>query len=169
MKLRTLILALTFLMVPLASHAQRPFEQRGIVMLQTEKVFFDRVAGMGAFEVYVKELIDAVDGAVAKLPKSSASSGFLVVAVKPGGRSRVWLDIEPTISGEAAHAIDTAAENVYPLLVKSGVIVFAIKFSLWGGDPPKGMVPRPKEWEPEAEKAGGEIELGDLVLRVWPD
>lgn len=150
-------------------HAQRPFEQRGITMLQTEKVFFERVVGMGAFEVYVKDLVDAVDDAVVKLPKGSPTGGFLVVAVKPGGRSRVWLDVATPPADDVAKAIVSAAQNVYPLSVKNGVVLFAIKLSLWGGEPPKGMVPRPKEWESEAERAGGSIELSELVLRVWPD
>ena len=166
---RLLILVLALLVTSRECHAQRAFEPRGIIMLQTEKVFFERVPGMGAFEVYVKELVDAVNATVAKLPSSAPASGFLVVAVKSGGRSRVWLDSESQISDEAAQAIKTAAQQVYPVLVKNGVVLFAIKVSLWGGESPKGMVPRPSEWEAEAEKAGGEIELGDLVLRVWPD
>lgn len=166
---RLLILVLALLVTSRVCHAQRAFEQGGIIMLQTEKLFFERVPGMGAFEVYVKQLVDAVNAAVANLPRSKPANGFLVVAVKPGGRSRVWLDSGPQLSDEAAQAIKTAAQQVYPVLVKNGVVLFAIKVSLWGAEPPKGMVPRPKEWEAEAEKAGGEIELGDLVLRVWPD
>lgn len=150
-------------------HGERPFEQRGIAILQTQNVFFERVPGMGAFEVYVKQLVDAVDGAVAKLPKSSPAGGFLVVAVKPDGRSRVWLDVAPPLTTDAATAITSAAHKVYPVAVKKGVILFAVKVSLWGGEPPQGMVPRPQEWEAEADKVGGSIELGDLVLRVWPD
>ena len=169
MALRIIIFALVFFMAPFQSHAQRPFEQRGITMLQTEEVFFGRVAGMGAFEVYVKEVVDAVDRSVGKLPTSEPSSGFLVVAVQPGGRSRVWLDVTPQLTDAAATSITAAVQNVYPLIVKNGVVLFAIKLSLWGGESPKGMVPRPKEWEGEADKAGGEIELGELVLRVWPD
>lgn len=169
MNLRALVLAVFLLTTVPVCHAERPFEQRGITMLQTREVFFERVASMGAFEVYVKTLVDAVDGAVAKRPKSSPSGGFLVVAVKPDGRSRAWLDVEPPLNDEIADSIVSVAQNVYPLSVKKGVVLFAIKISLWGGEPPKGMVPRPKEWEPEADKVGGPIELGDLVLRVWPD
>lgn len=150
-------------------HAERPFEQRGITMLQTEKVFFERVSGMKAFEVYVKDLVDAVDGVVGKLPKGSPTGGFLVVAVKPDGRSRAWLDVATPPADDVAKAIVSAAQNVYPLSIKNGVVLFAVKLTLWGGEPPKGMVPRPKEWEVEAERAGGSIELSELVLRVWPD
>jgi hypothetical protein len=103
------------------------------------------------------------------MPQSSPSAGFLVVAVKPGRRSRVWLDVAPQLSDGVANAIHSAALQVDPMLVKDGVALFAIKISLWGGAPPKVMVPRPKEWASEAEKAGGSIELGDLVLRVWPN
>jgi hypothetical protein len=79
------------------------------------------------------------------------------------------LDVAPQLTEDVAKAIETAARSVYPMLVKEGVVLFAVKISLWGGEPPKGMVPHPKEWESEADKAGGSIELGELVLRVWPD
>ncbi len=166
---RVISIVLLLFVIMSECYAQRPFEQRGITMLQTQKVFFERVSGMKAFEVYVKELVDAVDGAVAKLPKGSPTGGFLVVAVKPGGRSCVWLDVAAPPSDDVGKAIVLAAQDVYPLSVKNGVVLFAIKLSLWGGEPPKGMVPRPKEWESEADRAGGSIELSELVLRIWPE
>lgn len=169
MALRSLLLVVTLLLTTAFCEAQQPFEQKGITILQTEQVFFGRVLGMSSFEVYVKELVDGVDKAVGKLPKSTPTAGFLVVAVKPGGRSRVWLDIPPGLSEEASNAIQEAAQQVYPMPVKNGVALFAIKISLWGGEVPQGMVPRPQAWEAEGEKAGGPIELGDLVMRVWPD
>jgi hypothetical protein len=169
MSFRVFIISFLLCVTVSVCYAERPFEQRGITMLQTEKVFFERVPGMGAFEVYVKQLVDAVDGAVAKVPKSTPAGGFLVVAVKPDGRSRVWLDVAPPLTHDAAMSITSAAQQVYPVTVKKGVVLFAVKISLWGGKPPQGMVPRPQEWEAEADKVGGPIELADLVLRVWPD
>jgi hypothetical protein len=169
MIVRIIFIALLLCVSTVECYAQRPFEQRGITMLQTEKVFFERVSGMKAFEVYVKDLVDAVDGAVGKVPKGSPTGGFLVVAVKPGGLSRVWLDVATPPADDVANVIVSGAQNVYPLSVKNGVVLFAIKISLWGGEPPKGMVPRPNAWEAEAERAGGSIELSELVLRVWPD
>lgn len=169
MALRSLFILITLFVTTALCEAQKPFEQKGITILQTEQVFFGRVPGMSSFEVYVKELVDGIDKAVGKLPKSTPTGGFLVVAVKPGGRSRVWLDLPPGIPGEASNAIQEAAQQVYPMPVKNGVALFAIKISLWGGEVPQGMVPRPQEWEAEGEKAGGSIELGDLVMRVWPD
>jgi hypothetical protein len=169
MALRSLFIFVTLLVTTAWCEAQSPFEQKGITILQTEEVFFGRVSGMNAFEVYVTELVDGVDKAVGKLPKSSPTGGFLVVAVKPGGRSRVWLDLPPGLTAEASNAIQEAVQRVYPMPVKNGVALFAIKISLWGGEVPKGMVPRPAAWEAEGEKVGGPIELGDLVMRVWPD
>ncbi len=169
MKLRALILVLALHYTVHLSYAELPFEQRGIIMLQTKDVFLERVSGMEALEVYVKALVDAVDGAVVKQPKSAPSAGFLVVAVKPDGRSRIWLDVDPQLKDDIATSIRSAAQNVPPLPVKNGVVLFGIKISLWGGEPPKGMVPRPKEWEAEANKVDGSIELGELVVRVWPD
>lgn len=169
MALRSLFIFVTLLVTTALCEAQKPFEQKGITILQTEQVFFQRVPGMSSFEVYVKELVDGVDKAVGKLPKSTPIGGFLVVAVKPGGRSRAWLDLPPGVSAEVSNAIQEAAQQVYPMPVKNGVALFAIKISLWGGEVPQGMVPRPQAWEAEGEKAGGPIELGDLVMRVWPD
>jgi hypothetical protein len=169
MALRSLLIFVTLIVTTSLCEAQKPFEQKGITILQTEQVFFERVPGMSSFEVYVKELVDGVDKAVGKLPKSTPTGGFLVVAVKPGGRSRAWLDLPPDVSAEVSNAIQEAAQQIYPMPVKNGVALFAIKISLWGGEAPQGMVPRPEAWEAEGEKAGGPIELGDLVMRVWPD
>lgn len=138
-------------------------------MMQTQQVFEARVDSIETVSLYLKEIVDSVSKAVNALPKGEPAKGFIVVAVKPGGRSRIWLDFKSPISKEAASAIQTAAEKVSPISVKGGVLLLGMKVGLWGSGPPDRMVPQPEEWREEADKAGGNIEMTQLVERVWRD
>ena len=151
------------------AHAEHAFEYYSITMMQTQQVFEERVESIEAVSLYLKQIVDSVSKAVDALPKGEPSKGFIVVAVKPGGRSRIWLDFKTPITKETASAIKTAAEKVSPITVKGGVLLLGMKVGLWGSGPPDRMVPQPEEWRVEAEKAGGKIEMTQLVERVWRD
>jgi hypothetical protein len=138
-------------------------------MMQTQSVFEERVPNIEVVSLYLKEIVDSVSKGVQELPKGEPAKGFIVVAVKPGSRSRIWLDFESPITKEAASVIQAAAAKVSPISVNGGVVLVAMKVGLWGSGPPDRMVPQPEEWRAEAEKAGGKIEMTELVERVWRD
>jgi hypothetical protein len=169
--IRYLSFILLFLSVvsPRVSGAEEAFTYYSVVMLQTEKVFEERLGSVDTLSVYVKGIVDAAEAAIKPLPKGPPTKGFIVIAVKPGDRSRVWLDIKDPISKEAATALESAAAKVVPVSVKGGTLLFAIKVGLWGGESPSEMIPRPEAWRAEAEKAGRFIEYSELVDRVWQD
>lgn len=167
--LRKLLVVLTFLFVAGEARAQDPFQYYSIVMLQTEKVFKERLGSVDTLSIYIKAIVDRVSEAVKPLPKGAPAKGFLVIAVKPGDRSRVWLDFKDPVSAETASTIEKAAAKVVPVSVKGGTLLFAIKVGLWGGGPPKEMIPRPEAWRAEGDNAGRFIEYSELVDRVWPD
>lgn len=167
--IRTVLLCLAFLSQSRVASAQAPFKYDSIVMLQTEKIFEERLESVDVLSIYVKAIVDAEEVAMKAVPKGAPAKGFIVIAVKPGDRSRVWLDFKDPISEEAAAALESAAAKVSPVSVKGGILLFAIKVGLWGAEAPKEMVPRPEAWRAEAEKAGRFIEYSELVDRVWRD
>ena len=167
--IRTLLVCLFYVLFPRFAHAQEPFRYYSIVMLQKQKVFEERLGSVDLLSIYVKGVVDATAAAVKDLPKGTPAKGFMVIAVRPGDRSRVWLDFKDPISKEAAAALESAATKVTPVSVKGGTLLFAIKVGLWGGGAPSEMVPRPEAWRAEAEKEGKFIEYSELVDRVWRD
>lgn len=165
----TVLLSLLCLSFVRVARAQEPFKYYSIVMLQTEQVFQERLGSVDVLSIYVKAIVDAEEVAVKALPKGAPAKGFIVVAVKPSERSRVWLDFKDPISTETAVALEATAAKVVPVAVKGGTLLFAIKVGLWGADAPSEMIPRPEAWREEAEKAGRFIEYSELVDRVWRD
>ncbi len=150
-----------------AAHAESAFQYYSITMLQTQQVFEERVSRIEIVSSYLKEIVGSVTEVVNALPKGEPAKGFIVVALKPGHRSRIWLDFESPITEEVASGIQRASEKVSPPSVTGGVVLLAMKVGLWGSGPPDRMVPQPEAWRAEAEKAGGKIEMTELVERVW--
>ena len=167
--IRKLVFTVLLLCAARTADAQNDFQYYSITMMQTQQVFEERVTSIEVVSLYLKEIVDSVSNAVKELPKGEPAKGFIVVAVKPGNRSRIWLDFKSPITKETATAIQTAAAKVSPISVKGGVVLLAMKVGLWGSGPPDRMVPQPEEWRAEAEKAGGKIEMTELVERVWRD
>ena len=167
--IRTVLLTLLCVWFSRFAHAQEPFQYYSVVMLQPQKVFEERLGSVDVLSIYVRGVVDASAAAVKALPKGAPAKGFIVIAVKPGDRSRVWIDFKDPISKETAATLESAAAKVVPVSVKGGTLLFAIKVGLWGASAPKEMVPRPEAWRAEAEKEGRFIEYSELVDRVWRD
>jgi len=146
---------------------EEAFKYYSIVMLQPQQVFEERLGSMDLLSIYIKAVVDKVGEEVKRLPKGQPAKGFVVIAVRPGDKSRVWLDFKDPISPETAAIIESTASKVAPVSVKGGTLLFAIKVGLWGAEAPKGMVPRPEAWRAEAEKGGRSIEYTELVDKVW--
>ena len=98
---------------------------------------------------------------------SKPIGGFIVVAVKPDRKSNIWLDFKPKLKAQTADKIQLAAKSIQPILVNEGVVVFAIKVGLWGGQEPTAIAPSPREWKAAAKKAGHPLETGNLVEMIW--
>lgn len=165
--IKAVVLALLSVVFVRVAHAQPAFQYYSVVMLQTESVFNERLGNIDMLSAYLKQLVDAVNGAVKDLPKGDPARGFLVIGVRPGNRSRVWLDFKDPISDRVAKLLEQTASKIPPVSVKGGTLLFALKVGLWGGSPPTEMIPRPSAWRLEAEQAEGFIEYSDLVDRVW--
>jgi hypothetical protein len=153
----------------LPARAVEPLEQLDVVLLQPGTVIEKRVeGGADAMADYLKRLGEAATDAVRANPQQIPSAGFIVVAVRPEGRTHAWFDFKPALSEKTVAALSHVVATVPPTPVKSGDLVFALRVSLWGAKPPATVAPAPQEWKDAAQQAGHKLDLDALVDQVWP-
>jgi len=151
-----------------ASAFPAPFSRMAnVVLLQPEFVLKDRVPDPHALSSYMAQVQTAVEQTASEIPMHAGVGGFVVVAVKPGRRSKVWLDLKPNMDSALSRRLTLAVQGVPPPVVAQGPVVFALNYGLWGALPSSKTAPTPKEWTDESLHAGRSLEIGDLVDRLW--
>ena len=163
-----LTLLFTSLVVPLASAAE-PITKHGVVLLQSSTLLEERVASIDAMAEYVRAVEAAARDGVLASPSKRPAAGFIVVAVKPGERARVWLDFDAPPNFQTSRQIVTKVGALKPYEARKGPVVFALKVGLWDAFESKRVAPSPPEWKAATEKVGRQLELDQLVDTVWPD
>jgi hypothetical protein len=141
----------------------------GVVLLQHGDVMQQRVQSVDAMAEYVRKVQDAAATGLQLQFQRKPAGGFIVVAVRPNGKTKAWVDIEPEMPGATQAALCQSIEKVPPLEVRHGIVVFAIKVSIWGGKAPSRFAPAPSEWKAQAQRAGKALEVSELVERVWSE
>jgi hypothetical protein len=153
----------------LPARAVEPLQQFDVVLLQPGDVIDGRVdGGADALADYVRRIGNAATAAVKAHPSQIPSAGFIVVAARPAGKVRVWLDFKPPLMAQTSADLDLAVRDSAPLPVKTGDVVFALRVGLWGSREPATHAPAPVEWREEAARAGRKLDIDDLVDRTWP-
>jgi hypothetical protein len=160
---------IAFLLLSLASvttFAATPYKTESIMLLQPDFVLQERTSSVEALSNYIKAVQAASESVLVKEPPSP-TGGYLVLAVRPGGQSMTWLDFQPTLPTPLADRLKTAILAVPPFQARKGVVVFALKVSLWDA-PLIQSFPNPTEWSKAMEGRDEPMEIGDLVDKVWP-
>jgi len=147
-------------------HAAEPYRMGGIMLLQPDSVLQKRVPSVQSLSDYIGALQVAAQGALDG-KSGSPSSGQLVVAVRPGGQSKAWLDFRPALQPDVAQTLLKTVEAVPPFEAKEGVVVFSLNIALWGATPGLALPPSPPEWREAMKSQKGPEEIGHLVERVW--
>ena len=151
------------------AHAIEPLVQHDVVLLQKGDVIDQRVdGGSDAMAAYVKTLGAAVTEAMRAHPAQIPSAGFIVVAVRPEGRTHTWFDFKPALADATTAALAQAVEATPALPVKSREIVFALRVSVWSDKPPKAYAPAPQEWKDASKGMTPKPDVDTLVDMVWP-
>jgi len=163
--MRKIAVAVLFL-ASFAAWAAEPYRTENIMLLQPDFVLQKRVPSVSQFSEYIKAVQGAAAAALAKAPEAP-TSGQLVVAVRPGGESKVWLDFSLALPEPTASALREAVEAVPAFSAREGVVVFSLNSTLWGAAP-SNRPPAPEEWQKAMEGQSGPEEIGRLVERVWP-
>lgn len=161
-----IILLLIVLSFTCAASAQSAYEMKGIVLLQPESVVQERISA-SALAPYAR-LLNAAAANVFATREKLPAGGFLVIAVRPGRQSAVWVDIRPELPAALAKELIAQLRAVAAPDVAIGPVIFAIKASLWGGTAPAQHLPAPSEWTNAANRARTPLETGELVELIWP-
>lgn len=148
------------------------FSMDAIILYQEEKILKERLATDASLLAEYALRIEAEAREVfAKEEPQKGVSGAIVIAIKPGKLSRLWL-----VSGENAFP-ETLKETLLKKLsvieaipVKKGPIAIGLEFAAWGGGTPlQETHPIPKEWK-EATQNQPDGVVPDAPLAVlWPD
>jgi hypothetical protein len=140
------------------------------LLYQPEEVLQRRVASVEALGDYLNQVMAVASAYWSEVPPGAPRSVALVVAIKPGGKARFWLEAEQGGLGpELVAGLFERLRAVPPPVVREGPVAVSLQATLWGGGKAAGGWPfLPKEW---VEAAGGKellIPDGPLAL-VWPD
>lgn len=166
MKSRSLIAAAASLL-SFGASAQATYQAFGVTLLQPERVFAART-NVSDLVAYLHAFEGTATSFVKEHPGQLKTSGYLVVAVRPGQRSNIWLDLDVAPARPAATALVTALKAVPAPAVHDGMIVFAVKVGFDGAAVTSRGMPMPDDWKEAAERAGRPLEVSELVERVWP-
>ena len=149
--------------------AVEPLRQHDVVLLQKGELIEQRVdGGADAMAAYLKTLGAALTEAMRAHPQQIPSSGFVAVAVRPGGQAHAWFDFKPRLADATMAALAHAVEATPTVPVKDGQVVFALRVSVWSDKPPAAYAPAPQEWKDAAKAAGFKPDIDTLVDMVWP-
>jgi len=166
--MRFLFASLLFFAV--GSHAAEAYHMDGLTLLQPESTLRERVTGGApAMQAYIEAINAAATRIVADGDTQRPSAGFIVLAIRSGGRSKVWLDFWPLLPSKTEASLLPALEKVAPLDVRDGLVVFAIDASLWGAAPTREKAPRPNEWTRITRERGAATDAETIVDALWAD
>lgn len=144
-----------------------PYRMTQIVLLQPDAVIGRRVE-VQALSDYVRQVNAAAQAHLAGVAGPAPAAGFVVIAVRPEARSRVWLDFDPPLPPDVAAALRASLERVTPFDAKDGMVVFAISATLWGAATTERSLPSLPEWDAALKDTQVPLETEALVERVWP-
>ena len=150
------------------AYASQPLTNFNVVLLQPGAVLEKRVPNIDAMADYIKAVEVASREAVLASGATQALGGFIVLAVRPGLRSKVWLDFDALLDLEIRKQVTDRVRAIPPFEVVEGPVVFALKVATWDGKESKRVAPSPPEWK-KATRNGKPLEIGKLVEKVWSE
>ena len=164
--MRWLLLSLLLLAATPGVQAAEPLVNFNVVLLQPGSTLEQRVPSVDVMAEYVRAVEVAARTAVAASQARQSLGGFIVVAVRPGLQSKVWLDFDTLLDLEIRKQIIDTVQAVKPFEAHKGPVVFALNVALWGGTRTKRVAPSPPEWKKVAP-AGAPLEVGELAEAAW--
>jgi hypothetical protein len=166
--MRALLLSLSLAIAATCAQASEPVTVFNVVLLQSSSILEGRVESVDAMAEYIKAVETALGEAVVASGAKQSTSGFIVVAVRPGQESNVWFDFDTLLDLEMRRQIASKVKAVKPFEARNGPVVFALKVGTWNAKESKRSVPLPPEWK-NATQGGPPLEIGELVQRVWTE
>ena len=147
-------------------NAERAFRRESIIFLQPNSVLEERCPSVQDLVAYIKT-IESMAESVLVQEKAYPSSGFLVIAVRPEKRLNIWLDFSPELPKDMGQKLRKAILALSPCPIKSGIVVFALKSSLWEAPITKENFPQPAEWLSIVESKQDPVDIDTLLDELW--
>jgi hypothetical protein len=154
--------------ISLPSAAKELYHLEHIMLLQPEFIFSERSPGAQEVSDYITSLGSAAGKALAKEQKHYKAAGFIAIAVRPGGLSKVWFDLKPALPADVEERLKQALESSPPFSAKKGVVVFALNITLGSASPTGPGFPAPVAWQDAMTDESEPLEIGALVDKIWP-
>jgi hypothetical protein len=146
--------------------AVKVYHMAGVILMQPDFVLNQRIPNAQGLADYVVKVNEAIEAATKTYAPPTSAGGFIVLAVRPGGKSKAWLDVQPPLPAALASRVMSAIQTVPPFPAKSGTVVFAINASFWGGAIPRKQ-PYPDEWAAIAKKHSQPLEASQVADLAW--
>ena len=151
----------------LSAHAADEPPKFPITLLQPDWMLQQRVPSVPLLVAYIKSVEIQFMAVLKRHPPLPPTSGYLVIAIRPGQQSNAWLDYEPALPSAVSKEVVQSVRSVMPPSVRGGPVAFAVKMGLSGGVAPLEAMRAPAEWKAVAERAGRPLEVDELVERAW--
>lgn len=152
--------------------AEEIYQQGEATLYNAIDVFALRAPHAPAMGEYFK----AINARAAELWKSDAQKrgrdGMIAVALCPGGKYRVWIDLDGKHQAEPTEELMKRLTDVPPPAVRFGPVAFAMHFTLYGGSgkPAPEEHGLPEVWRKAADGEKRELLIPDDILRlVWKE
>lgn len=156
---------------PSAQDSARPspvFQVARLFRYQPEEVLRRRIANFETWNRLINQVIETASDYWAAQPIGLPMSALLVVAVKPGEKSRFWMDCASgTIDTVLVRRLLTQLEELPVPTVREGPVAVAIHTAIWGGNHGAWEF-IPKEWQEACEQDALPVPDGILEL-IWHD
>lgn len=164
--MRWLLLSLLLFTAIPGARAAEPLVNFNVVLLQPGATLEQRVPSVDVMAEYIRAVEAAARQAVMASQARQSLGGFIVVAVRPGLQSRVWLDFDTLLDLEIRRQIIDRIQAVKPFEARQGPVVFALNVALWGGARTRRVAPAPPEWK-KLSNGGAPLEVGALAEAAW--
>ena len=165
--MREFALSVLLSLATLWAQAAEPLTQLGIVLLQPSPLLEERVSSVDAMAEYIKSVEAASREAVLASALRQSTGGFIVIAVRPGQKSKVWLDFDSLLDAEISRQIVARVTQVRPFDARKGPVVFALKVAVWDGRESRRVAPSPPEWKAATRLAGRPLDIDTMIQSVW--
>jgi hypothetical protein len=155
---------------PPAEQGSSPFQLVESLLYQPDEVLRQRLPNSDAFLDYVKRVLETAAAYWIGQPVQAGQTVTLVMAIKPGGRSRFWLDLAPGgLPPEVERHFLSRLEELTPPVVQHGPVAMALHATLWGGRA-AGWEFLPRQWQQACQHGNQELLVPDGILPlVWPE
>lgn len=165
---RHFVLVASLLLSSACALAAEPFTMSRLVLLQPETVIWQRLPSVAAFTDYISRLRGSMATALQSTTEGVPAAGFVLIAMRPDGSRRAWLDFDSAVPHVVATTLRSAALDVPPPGVTQGVVVFAMGVRLWGAHASATDQPYPPAWQKAlAGAASAGMDAGQLAELAW--